>query len=110
MKGVDFKNMPPSSDALRQLVPRAAYVSGHYWGNSLSPIMNSPDPTLWGLKLNEAKTTLTPIMTTLPGISAMMPELMHCNCMKSCKPPCKCTVNNQICTILCKCSGNCYKE
>ena len=64
MKGVDFKNMPPASDTLRQLVLRAAYVSGHCWGNSLSPIMNSPDPTLWGFKIDEAKTELKAIMTT----------------------------------------------
>ena len=107
-KGVDFDHLPPSSDALKQHVLRAVYQSGHIWGKSLLGNFEAPDPTNWGWSKCGAIWKPTWILSGI--ISKTLPQLVTCKCKTTCKPPCKCAVNNVACTQLCACRGMCFRD
>ena len=50
IKGRDIENIPPTRDALRFHVLRAAFQGGHVWRKSLLKNPELPDPTNFGWK------------------------------------------------------------
>jgi len=100
--------IPPTQDALLQHSLRTLYQGGHVWGQSTvaSPIY--PDPLKFGWVLDGE--TFKPLWTTLPSLSESCDELISCGCKTSCKGQCKCTRASLVCTAVCACDGDCFKD
>lgn len=97
----NIENLPPTTAAFRQHVKRAAYQSGHVWGQILVPEMKLPCPSEWGW----ARTTqgYEPYWTTLPSAGRGCRELKKCSCTSSCSNRCGCAKSLLVCTPMCNC-------
>ena len=103
-RGKDFDHLPPTQNALRLHIHRAAYTAGHIWGQALVKTPVLPSPALYGYERKGEQ--WLPTWTTLPTISKS--HLRVCHCKKECKPPCVCATKKVRCTSLCTCHGDCY--
>ena len=46
-KNIQFDHLPPTKAALKQHIPRAVYLAGIVWGQSLNKDAQLPSPELW---------------------------------------------------------------
>ena len=104
-KGREIENIPPTKDALRQHVLRAAYQAGHMWGQALlkAPQLPSPEEFVW--KQENASAQWKVKWTNLPPTGAVCRAVVKCGCVKGCRRRCKYVQENLPCTLLCKCGG-----
>ena len=102
-----LENIPPTKAALQQHIKRAAFQSGHIWGQTLKSQQDIPDATEWGWERCQGR--LTPKWTTLPEASKVCQELINCKCKKACRGLCKCSKASLSCTSLCYCGGACHQ-
>ena len=102
--------IPPTSAALLQHVKRAAYMAGHFWGQSLIASPNFPSPSEWAWQ-HSSRGQWEPVWTLLPEVSKVCELLLKCSCQpeKGCKGRCKCVKSHLPCTTLCKCKGQCER-
>ena len=108
-KGRVLEAMPPTQDALRQHILRAAYQAGHCWGQAelKDPVL--PSPGDWGWCLQDS--TWKPLWMTIPDATESCMELQKCGCSKEhCGGKCKCVRDRKPCTALCKCQAKCESE
>jgi hypothetical protein len=100
--------LPPTSDAFLLHLKRAVLQAVKIWGQSLQKQIESVCPSDWGWsKTNEQ---WSPLWMTLPEVSKVCRELIHCCCKKGCTGRCKCVKANLACTALCLCDGECSRE
>lgn len=105
-KGRTLESIPPTRDALLQHIKRAAYQSGHVWGQCLVVNPALPTPGEWGwTAVNNA---WQPLWITQPPAEGCCQELLRCGCKTGCKTrQCKCVRADLKCTALCRCGGEC---
>ena len=101
-----FDDLPPTQNALKLHIQRAAYTAGHIWGQALQKCPILPSPLNWGYEMKEDQ--LCALWTTLPTLSK--DHLSICSCKKQCKAPCGCVTKKVCCTSLCACRGSCYGQ
>ena len=101
-KNKEYNNIPPTQDALKMHVLRAAYQAGYIWGQALKPCPELPSPGDWGWKPGE-RGTWEILWTKKEPISEACKELRRCSCKNECKT-CKCKQGFLPCTSLCSCS------
>ena len=96
-----IESLPPTTAAFKQHVKRAAYQSGHVWGQALVPEMQLPCPSAWGW----SRTThgWEPYWTSLPAATKGCRELKKCSCKSSCSNRCSCAKALLVCTPMCNC-------
>lgn len=101
-----IESIPPTKNALKQHIGRAAYQAGHVWGQSLISNPALPDVSKWGWISQPSG--LVPNWTDQSEISSALRELVKCGCKKGCKSGCSCRKMQLCCTLMCKnCSGTC---
>ena len=83
-KSKEFDSIPPTKAALEQHIRRAVLQGAH---------------TCW-----------SPYWTTLKQAKDTFYEFIHCGCKTACRGKCKCMKANLVCTVLCKCGGNCQQQ
>ncbi|KAK6172823.1 hypothetical protein SNE40_016405 [Patella caerulea] len=101
----NIENILPTQDALIQHAKRAAYQSGHIWGQTLDKHPVIPCPSEWGWTREE--TSWVHKWTTLPEAAKVCRELLKCGCKTNCSGRCRCCKAGLRCTHLCFCSGQC---
>lgn len=105
-----MERIPPTKEALRQHVLRAAYQAGHVWGQTCVLQPHLPPPEEWGWMKSEDG-SFTPFWTTLPQVSESSKELIRCGCLTGCtNRRCKCVRHELLCTELCECGGECTRD
>lgn len=102
-----LEHLPPTSNAFEQHVKRTVFQSTHCWSYCLKQHMPVIDPGLWGW--NRQDDRWMPVWMTIPEVSEMCRELIHCCCKKACATRCKCVKANLPCTGLCQCDGECVR-
>jgi hypothetical protein len=107
-KGRSLDKIPPTSAALLQHVKRAAYQSGHVWGQCMTASPVIPGATDWGWTTDGK--VLCPVWTLLPEAADYCKELLHCVCKVTCSTRCRCVNAALPCTSLCACDGECQRE
>ena len=109
-KSKSLESLPPTSDAFKQHVKRTVYQAIHCWGQCLDKQCNLPCPSDWGW--TKDGDDWIPMWMTLPEVSLICSELIHCGCKKGCVGNCKCLKSNLVCTALCQCGGteNCTRK
>ena len=75
------ESLPPSSDAAKYHIQRAAFQS-FIWRQADQPQPEVPSPTECGWSMVEG--TLSPVLTSLPPIPKACKELVQCKCTKGC--------------------------
>jgi len=108
-KSSQICKIPPTKDALHQHIKRAAYQSGHVWGQTLllAPVLPSPKDYGW---LNTSN-VWHPLWITLPEADKCCLELLCCGCKTGCiTKRCKCNRAGLKCTALCGCEGECARD
>lgn len=104
-----IENIPPTADALRQHIKRAAFQA-RIWNNSLDSQYTVPSPTNWGWS-QTSEGSYQPVWTTIPEVSKHSVELTSCTCRKRCtSEKCKCVKMGVRCTKLCVCEGQCSES
>jgi hypothetical protein len=106
-KNRTLEHLPPTSNAFEQHVKRTVFQAIHCWSHCLKQQMPAIDPGLWGWEKQDDK--WIPIWMTIPEVSQMCRELIHCSCKKACTARCKCVKANLPCTGLCQCDGECVR-
>ena len=91
--------IPSTKAALEEHVKRAAYQSGHVWGQILLLAPELPPPTNWGWSMTGGQ--YTPYWARLPKAAHSCIELVSCKCQKGCVMRCKCKKAALQCTALC---------
>ena len=104
-KGREIEKIPPTKDALRQHVLRAAYQDGHLWDQALLKAPQLPSREEFGWKRENASPQWEVKWTNLPPAGAACRAVVKCGCVKGCRRRCKCVKENLPCTLLCKCGG-----
>src|SRR6218665_1789141 len=107
-KSRSLELLPPTSDAFLQHVKRSIYQAVHCWGHCLEKQVKVLDPGDWGWTKNG--NGWVPLWMTIPEVSKICRELIHCSCKKGCLGRCKCVKANLVCTALCQCDGECVRE
>ena len=100
--------IPPTSEALKQHMRRAAYQAGIIWGKSLDKSWdNHPLPSAWGWKLQQGQ--WVPHWTDRKDIWRTCRELSACGCASGCGTRrCSCRRAGVLCALSCKKSkGKC---
>ena len=100
--------LPPTSDAFLLHVKRAVLQGVHVWGQSLHRHPQPVCPSKWGWIKED--TQWIPLWMTLPKVSKVCRELIHCSCKKGCTNRCKCVKANLTCTALCHCDNECSRD
>ena len=100
----DLSCLPPTFDALKLHIMRAAYQAGWIWGSCLKPNLDLPSSTLWGWHQN--KTFLTPTWITVP-IMNYNDVFLSCSCIQSDCLTCVCRKTQLSCLPFCKCYQKC---
>jgi len=95
--------LPPTSDAFCLHVKRAVLQGVHVWGKSLQIEPEPVCPSKWGWVKKDDQ--WTPVWMTLPEVSKVCRELIHCCCKKDCARRCKCVKANLTCTALRRCDN-----
>ena len=86
-RGVQWDHLPPTSEALKQHILRAAYQGGVVWGQSLKQNAQLPSPEFWGWN-KKAGGGWTIHWTDLSPIPDVCKELCKCSCKKECSGRC----------------------
>jgi len=108
-KSKTLESLPPTSNAFLQHIRRAVYQSAHAWEMCLNKQPILPDPALWGW--TKDGTRWVPLWMTIPEVSQICSEIIHCSCKKGClSTRCKCAKANLVCTGLCQCDGECLRH
>ena len=84
-KDKEIKKIPPTKDALRQHVLRAAYQAGHVWGQALLKALQVPSPKEFGWKRENVSAQWEVKQTNLPPASAGCHAVVKCGCFKDCR-------------------------
>ena len=101
-----YDAIPPTSDALKEHVKRAAYQAGIIWSQATVPLPAIGSPADWGWVLKGETWHVS--WTTLPPIAKSCQELTKCGCKNSCSNRrCKCSRSGLVCTALCSCKCQC---
>jgi len=109
LKGRAIDGLPPTKASLIEHTKRAAYQTGHCWGQAMVAAPELPSPGDWGWKRKE-RGGWEVIWTTLPEAAKACRELLHCGCKKGCRGHCKCVKAALQCTALCHCGGHCSQN
>jgi len=80
----------------------------HVWAKSLQREPEPVCPSKWGWVKKDDQ--WTPVWMTLPEVSKVCRELIHCCCKKGCASRYKCVKANLTCTALCRCDNECNRE
>ena len=104
-KNRDLDNIPPTQDALKQHVLRAAYQADHVWGRALEASPQVPDLRMFGWTRRSDSDSWKPLWITQPTVREESRELIRCKCKVSCSRMCKCVKADLPCTHLCSCDG-----
>ncbi len=106
-KNRQIENIPPTQSSLLQHAKRAAYQSGHIWGQASTWNPSIPSPKDWGWLQQDDR--WIPHWTALPEAAKACRELIKCGCKSAnpCRGNCKCRKSNLQCTALCSCGGLC---
>ncbi|CAG2210496.1 unnamed protein product [Mytilus edulis] len=99
-----IKQIGCNQAALLEHTKRAAYQSGHVWGQAVIHDQHLPSPGDWGWVKENADGMWIPHWTQLAAIAASCQELHKCGCKKTCSGRCKCYKAGLTCTTLCSCS------
>ncbi|KAJ8397883.1 hypothetical protein AAFF_G00435720 [Aldrovandia affinis] len=99
--------IPPTREALRQHIKRAAYQAGFCWGLMMICTPELPSPSEWGWVQSDNGWGIC--WTTLPEATEACRQLITCGCKKGCKGQCKCVKATLQCTALCHCVGDCTR-
>jgi hypothetical protein len=103
-----LENIPPTSNAFLQHVKRCVLQAINCWSHSLETQMPVINPAEWGWSKDGDK--WLPVWMTIPQVSKICQELLHCSCKKACTARCKCFKANLPCTSLCQCDGECERS
>ncbi len=97
-------SLPPNKDALNLHTLRANYVS-YIWRRCLQQLINAPDFTECGWKIDDGGKLAIEWLSSPAGIDALV-ENAKCCCKTGCSTRrCTCVKNELKCTELCKCNG-----
>ena len=107
-KSQSLELLPPTSDAFLQHVKRSIYQTVHCWGHCLGKQVKVIDPGDWGWTKNG--NGWVPLWMTIPEVSKICRELIHCSCKKGCLGRCKCIKANLVYTALCQRDGECVRK
>jgi hypothetical protein len=88
-KSRSLEHMPPTFAALQQHILRAAFQSGHLWGQALKSNPVVPNVQEWGWCKNQ-QGELVPNWSNLPPVSDVCRELVKCGCRSGCSFRCSC--------------------
>ena len=108
----NFREMPPSSDALEQHILRSAFQAGWVWGNTLSQLP-TPYKHLWGWQLHQEQSRL---LIRWKGHTANITKLSvviaTCKCSGACSTCtiCTCGKNKMTCLKYCICKKKCISN
>ena len=104
-QGRSIENIPPTQDALKNKVHRAAYVAKFIWGQSFVGEPVVPSAGDWGWKWEPNSLLWIMNWTSLPEASKACKELIKCACQTQCRnKKCSCVKANLPCSELCKCT------
>lgn len=103
--GRSIEAIPPTREALRQHIKRAAYQAGFCWGQMMICTPDLPSPSEWGWVQSDNGWKI--YWTTLPEATEACRQLITCGCKKGCRGQCKCVKASLQCTALCHCIGEC---
>ncbi len=106
--GRSIDALPPTREALKQHIRRAAYQAGFCWGQMMVCRPELPSPSEWGWVHSDNGWDIH--WTTLPEATEACRQLLRCGCKKSCRGQCKCVKAALQCTALCYCGGECTRE
>ena len=102
-----FREVPPSTSAILIHSQRAAYISGHLWGQALTECPTLPPFCDWGWSVDQ--NFLLPKWTNKTDSKAYDRLMRTCRCTKGClTASCKCT--DTACLSYCQCRGECAKD
>ena len=107
-KGRSIENIPPTREALRQHIKRAAYQAGFCWAQMMVCTPELPSPSDWGWVHSEHGWDIC--WTTLSEATVACRQLLRCGCKKGCTGQCKCVKASLQYTALCCCGGDCSRE
>ena len=108
----NFREIPPSSDALEQHILRSAFQAGWVWGNTLSQLP-TPYKHLWGWQLHQEQSRL---LIRWKGHTANITKLSvviaTCKCSGACSTCtiCTCGKNKMTCLKYCICKKKCISN
>ena len=102
----DLRSLPPSRDALRQHVLRAAYQAGYLWHQCVEEL-DIPDPKDWGWKLEASEDFFHPVWTTAQSSVTIKDFTKTCSCKTGKCKACNCASANLPCLSMCGCSRSC---
>ena len=96
------ESLPPNQDSLALHIYRAAYQC-YIWRNATRPILDLPDFTEHGWKIDDDGQLGIKWMSLQPAPNALL-LLVNCKCTKGCKNNrCSCRKSGLKCTDVCKC-------
>ncbi|XP_061712127.1 uncharacterized protein LOC133521274 [Cydia pomonella] len=104
-KNRSLQNIPPTKDALKMHIMRAAYQAGQVWGQALKSLPEIVSPMNWGW--TDTGDVWKPTWITQAYIWESVSQLTKCSCKKGCRGRCSCSQKGLQCTQLCNCRGNC---
>ena len=97
-----YNAIPPTGDALKKHIMRAAYQAGYVWGQSTTRNPEPCSPGDWGW-MKDGDTWIVNWMALAP-IAENCQELTRCGCKKECNSQrCKCFRSALACTVMCNC-------
>ena len=104
-KQAQSENLPPTPEALRQVINRANYQA-LVWNLDTVPEPPLPSPEIFGWKLEDDQ--WVPVMTFLPPAPEAIIQLVKCGCIKTrCSTNrCNCQKAELKCTNLCSCADS----
>ena len=106
----DIRSIPPTSNALRLHIHRAAYISGWIWGLSHIPESTLESPYQWGWSKDGEIGSVKVIWTNYNpelAISTFKKSFNKCGCRTNCSKKCSCRKLQLCCLTICKCRGKC---
>ena len=103
--GRSIDALPPTREALKQHIKRAAYQAGYCWSQMMVSTPELPSPSDWGWVHTDNGWDV--YWTTLPEATDACRQLLRSGCKKGCRRQCKCAKAALQCTALCHCGGEC---
>ena len=99
----DEEMLPPNKDSLLLHIYRAVYQC-YIWRNATQPILNLPNFTEHGWRIDESGEVCVKRMSLPPAPDSIL-VLVKCKCTKGCENNrCSCNKSGLQCTDVCKCS------
>ena len=107
----DFRALPPTSNALRLHIHRAAYISGWVWGLSHIPESTLELPYQWGWSQDDGEIGSVNVIWTNYNLDiatkTFKKAFNKCGCRTNCSKYCSCRTFQLCCLTICKCRGKC---